>query len=123
MAATGLPRLGELRTKDDGGFVHAEFVGVHPPPGQDECVVVGRLGVGDQTVDFDAGSPVGLVPAFDLAVLDGKNVDLGAGVLEVLLGLGQFGLLEAVGGEDGDLSCPISRGFIAFDDCILGSES
>ena len=102
MAATGLPVLANSRTKLTADLSIAEFVRVHYAARENESVVVGGIRVGDQAVDLDCGAPVRLVPALDLALLDGEDFDLGAGSFEVLLWFDQLGLLESVGCEDGN---------------------
>ena len=98
----GLAGLDELFYELYCVFVGAEFVGVDLAAGEDEGVVVGGLDIGNDAVDFDGLAPVGLVPAFDLSAFDGDNVYFRACLLEVLFGVGEFDLLVAVGGEDGD---------------------
>jgi hypothetical protein len=98
----GLAGFDKLLDELDRVFVGAELVGVDLAAGEDESVVVGGLDLGDDVIDFDGFAPVGLVPAFDLPVFDGDNVYLRSCLLEVLFGVGEFDLLIAVCGEDGD---------------------
>ena len=118
----GFSGFDELLDEGYGVFVGAELVGVDLAAGEDEGVVVGGFDVVDEVIDFDGLAPVGLVPALDLAGFDGEDVDFCSGSLEISLGVGEFDLLVAVGGEDGyflplmaDLnirfSCVARRGF------------
>jgi hypothetical protein len=99
----GFSGFDELFDEGNGVFVGAEDVGVDLSAGEDEGVVVGGLDLVDEMVDFDGFAPVGVVPALDLAFFDGDDFDSGSGFFEVLLGVGEFDLLVAVGGENGDL--------------------
>src|SRR5207253_2303933 len=71
---------------------------------EDEGVVVGGMDFADEMVDFDGLAPVGVVPALDLAGLDGEDLYFCSCPLEIPFGVGEFDLLVAVGGEDGDFS-------------------
>jgi hypothetical protein len=99
----GFSGFDELFDEGDGVLVGAELVGVDLAAGEDEGVVVGGFDFVDEVIDFDGLSPVGVVPTLDLAFFDGDDFDGGAGFFEILLGIGELDLLEAVGGEDGDL--------------------
>jgi hypothetical protein len=99
----GFAGFDELFNEGYGVLVGAEDVGVDLAAGEDEGVVVGGVDIGDEMVDFDGLAPVGLVPAFDLAGFDGDDLYGGSCLLEILLGIGEFDLLVAVGGQDGDL--------------------
>jgi len=99
----GFAGFDELFDEGYGVLVGAELIGVDLAAREDEGVVVGGLDLVDEMVDFDGLAPVGVVPALDLAFFDGDDFDGGAGLFEVLLGIGEFDLLVAVGREDGDL--------------------
>src|SRR6266702_74168 len=113
-----LAAFGKLANEGDCGLVHAKIVGIHYATGQDEGVVIARSGIVDEAVDLDGSSPVGLIPPLDLALVDGEDLAFGSGVLEVLPWFGEFGLLEAVGCEDGDLS-PFQFGILGIHVLLL----
>ncbi len=82
--------------------VTAELVGIHDAPGEEKCVIiVGPDGI-DGEIDRDVFAPVGVVPAFDLTGLKRNDFGGGPGGVEGFSRLKQFGLLETVGGENGD---------------------
>jgi hypothetical protein len=93
----------ELFDEGYGVFVGAELVGVDLAAGQDEGVVVGGPDIRDEMIDFDGLAPVGFVPALDLPGFDGDDIYFCSCFLEIFFGVGEFDLLVAVGGEDGDL--------------------
>ena len=99
----GFSGFDELLDEGYGVAVGAEFVGVDLAAGEDEGVVVCRADIVDEVVYFDGPAPVGLVPALDLSGFDGEDVDFCSCFLEISLGVGEFNLLVAIGGEDGDL--------------------
>jgi hypothetical protein len=94
----GLTGFDELLDEGYGVLVGAEVVGVDLAAGEDEGVVVGGFDFVDEMVDFDGLAPVGVVPALDLAFFNGDDFDGGSRLLEVLLRVGEFDLLLAVGG-------------------------
>jgi len=85
-----------------GILVDADGVGVLHAARQDDCVVLLAAGALECLVDLEVVRRFVVVPAFDLAGLGGKDVDLGAGLLQCLLGTGQFDLFETVCYQNGD---------------------
>src|SRR5438270_154829 len=68
-------------------------------------------------VDWKVLTLVDVVHRLDLALLDREQLGRRAGLLERLAGLGQLNLLDALGGEDGDLLALKGRVRHA---CLLG---
>ncbi len=69
-----------------GILVDADGVGVLHAARQDDRVVLLAAGALKGLVDLEVIRRFVVVPAFDLAGLGGEDVDLGAGLLESLLG-------------------------------------
>lgn len=98
----GLAGLGELLDEVDRCLFYAELVGVDLAARKDEGVVFGWFRVADGTIHLDGFAPVGLIPTLYFSRFYGDNINLCSSFLEICLGLGEFDLLEAVGGENGD---------------------
>jgi hypothetical protein len=64
--AHGLPLLEEVADEGDRVLVAAQEVRVRDPAGQDEPVVVGRLGLRDLPVDGERVALVEMVEGLDL---------------------------------------------------------
>ncbi len=110
--ADGADRLAgteKVADKFDGLGVRAQPIGVGDAARQHQTGEVGFARLVDHQVDFDPVSLVGMLHALNLSRLQADHADLGAGVSERLEGLEQFGLLEAVGGQDGD---PLASQFL-----------
>ncbi len=94
----------EVTDEGDGLGLQPQGVGVHHPARQDEGVVGRRVGRGQLAVHRHGAALLLMLPALDLAGLGRDDLDGSAGGLQGLDGLFQFRLLEAVGGEHGDLA-------------------
>ena len=102
-----LPGRQEALDHRESPGLEPELVRIDLATGQDQRIVGGRIDLLQIGIDRDVLAPVGLVPAADrafaLARLRGRDGDRRAGLGQVGLRHGEFGLLEAVGGEDEDL--------------------
>ena len=100
----GLVLAAEFADEGDGFGVQAQLVGIGDAAGQDQGVEVGRVGVTHVQLDLEALVGMHVVEALDVFAffLGGDERDLGAFLFQEVAGLSVFGLLDAVGHQDGD---------------------
>src|SRR5665648_20252 len=79
----------------DRVLVGTQQIGVDLPAGDDQRVILVDADRIDGAIDIDRGAPVAVLPATDLADLQGYDVHLGAGLFERLLRHHQLRLLES----------------------------
>jgi hypothetical protein len=118
--ADGRDRLAgveERAHEPDRVRVHAHGVGVGDPAGDHQRVVVLNAGVRDGHVDRERVGLVQVVEALDLARLEGHQLDLGAGLLDRLAGLGVLDLLDTIGGKERDLLPLQLAGHVSHSSC------
>ena len=92
---------GEFAHDGHRALVHPQDVGVDLATGQQQRVIaVAIFDRIDGLVDGDAFAPVLFVPAADRTFLETDDDGFDTRLLQIGLGLHQFGLFEAIGGED-----------------------
>ena len=103
IAATGLPVVAEGANEIDRFLLEAQFVRIDHAARQNQRVEIAPPSPCPAAGPPAPSGPVAAFPALDLrGVARAHHGDGGARLFQQALGLGQLGILEAVGGQHGD---------------------
>lgn len=100
--ANGFSGVNELANEFNGLRLDAQLVGIHDAAGQQERVVISRIGLGEGNVYFEFAAPIHVFafPPFDLFFGGRDDLRYCAGGFESFFGTGEFHLFKSIGDKN-----------------------